>query len=240
MCTTRGDCRLISILCQKEFVESELNGQTDSRSDYSVHLRVVQNFFTKSLNIVFIDNFELHIFQFNIDFVIFGSFLRVRFSQRASSLVTVMQTNDWTMLKQISMQNLIQIYHMVQELWAFLLTDDNRLDRCSAKPRPSKKLLRMPVVRQCWHAYIWRFYGGPMMETFSEGIESNFYSINILENVSKICTRFHQSFCIVKYLNTLAGNKATSQYVIHCYIERTSVGRREKFDRNFEMNSISV
>ena len=62
-------------------MESKLNGQTDSRSDYSVHLRIVQNFrYQVFLNIVFIDNFDLHIFQFDKDFVIFGSFLRVKFS----------------------------------------------------------------------------------------------------------------------------------------------------------------
>ena len=44
----------------------------------SAHLRFVQNFDTKSLTIEVIDNFHLHIFfQLNIDFKIFGSFLRV-------------------------------------------------------------------------------------------------------------------------------------------------------------------
>ena len=45
----------------------------------SAHLRFVQNFDTKSLTIAVIDNFHLHIFffQFNIDFKIFGIFLRV-------------------------------------------------------------------------------------------------------------------------------------------------------------------
>ena len=49
MCTTRGERRLISIRYQKEFVESKLDRQTDSHSDYSAHLRVVHNFDTKSL-----------------------------------------------------------------------------------------------------------------------------------------------------------------------------------------------
>ena len=44
--------------------------------------------------------------------------------------------------------NLIQIYHVVQELWAFSLTDHDWLDRCSAKPRPWKMFLCMPVVRR--------------------------------------------------------------------------------------------
>ena len=39
MCTTRGERRL----------ESTLDGQMDSNCDYSAHLRVVQNFETKSL-----------------------------------------------------------------------------------------------------------------------------------------------------------------------------------------------
>ena len=33
------------------------------------------------------------------------------------------------------MQNLIKIYHVVQELWAFSLTDHDRPDWCSTKPR---------------------------------------------------------------------------------------------------------
>ena len=44
MCTTRGECRLISIRCQKECVESKLDGQTDSHRIYSTYLEVVQNF----------------------------------------------------------------------------------------------------------------------------------------------------------------------------------------------------
>ena len=38
-----------------------------------------------------------------------------------------------------SMQNLIQIYHAVQELWAFSLTGHNWLKWCSANPLPWKK-----------------------------------------------------------------------------------------------------
>ena len=49
MCMTRGEHRLISIQCQKECVESKLDGQPDVHSDYSAHMRVVQNFNTKSL-----------------------------------------------------------------------------------------------------------------------------------------------------------------------------------------------
>ena len=49
MCTTRGERRLISIRCQKECVESKYDGQTDTHSEYSAHLWVVQNFDTKSI-----------------------------------------------------------------------------------------------------------------------------------------------------------------------------------------------
>ena len=38
------------------------------------------------------------------------------------------------MLSCISMQNMIKIYHAVQELWAFSLTDHCRPAGCSAKP----------------------------------------------------------------------------------------------------------
>ena len=49
--------------------ESKLNGQTDSHKDYSAHLWVGQSFDTKSLKY-----FDLHIFQFKIDIVIFGRY----------------------------------------------------------------------------------------------------------------------------------------------------------------------
>ena len=49
MCTTRGERRLISNRCQKECVESKLDGQTDSQRDYSTYVLVVQIFDTKSL-----------------------------------------------------------------------------------------------------------------------------------------------------------------------------------------------
>ena len=49
--------RLISTRCQKECEEIRLNGHADSHSDYSA--RVVRNF-----DIVVIDDFDLHIFQF--------------------------------------------------------------------------------------------------------------------------------------------------------------------------------
>ena len=70
MCMTYGERRLISIWWQKECLESKMDGQTDSHSDYSAYLRVLHNFDTKSLNIVFIDylcyaNFEfIHILWF--------------------------------------------------------------------------------------------------------------------------------------------------------------------------------
>ena len=62
MCMTHGEHRLISSRCQKEDLESIFNGQTDSHSDYSAYLRVVQNFDSKSLKYCFIDNFVLGIF----------------------------------------------------------------------------------------------------------------------------------------------------------------------------------
>ena len=40
---------ILYIRCQKEYGENKLDGQTDSHSDDSTHLRVVQNFDTKSL-----------------------------------------------------------------------------------------------------------------------------------------------------------------------------------------------
>ena len=63
MCTAHGERRLISIRYKKECLESKLNGQMDSHSDYSVYLRVVENFDTKSLKKIFFDNFVLHIFH---------------------------------------------------------------------------------------------------------------------------------------------------------------------------------
>ena len=51
------------------------------------------------------------------------------------SLVTVLHGNGWTILKYISIQNFKQIYHGVQELWAFSLQELDRPKWCSAKPR---------------------------------------------------------------------------------------------------------
>ena len=59
----------------RDCLESKLDGQTDSQSHYSAYLWVVHNFDTKSLNIVFIDSFILHIFTIKIDFAIFCIFL---------------------------------------------------------------------------------------------------------------------------------------------------------------------
>ena len=55
-------------------MESKLNGQTDSHSEHSAHLWVVQTFRYKVFNILLllmISDFDLHIFQFKIDIVIF-------------------------------------------------------------------------------------------------------------------------------------------------------------------------
>ena len=47
MCTTNGELKLTSIRCQKECLESKLDGHTDVHSDYiayCMYLLVVQNF----------------------------------------------------------------------------------------------------------------------------------------------------------------------------------------------------
>ena len=68
--------------------ESKLNGQTDTHSDYSAHLWVVQNF----------DSLLLLMFSIcKIDIVIFGRFLRCNF-------VMVLHTSGWTMFKLTSMR----------------------------------------------------------------------------------------------------------------------------------------
>ena len=48
-------------------MESKLNGQMNSHSDYIAHVRVVQNSVVK-------DDFDLHYFQFKINIAIFGIF----------------------------------------------------------------------------------------------------------------------------------------------------------------------
>ena len=62
MCTTRCERRLIGIRCQKGFVESKLDGQTDLHSDYSAHLRSRAKFRYQDFKIIIIvvmDNFDL-------------------------------------------------------------------------------------------------------------------------------------------------------------------------------------
>ena len=82
MYTTRGERRLISIMWQKECVQSKRGGQTNSRSIVIVHTCRSCKISTPSpQHIVVIDNFDLHIFQSEIDFVIFDIFLRFKFSQ---------------------------------------------------------------------------------------------------------------------------------------------------------------
>ena len=54
---------------------------------------------------------------------------------KASSLFCI--PLGWTMLQRLSMQNLILIYNVVQELWTFSLTDHGWPDWCSAKSHPS-------------------------------------------------------------------------------------------------------
>ena len=67
----------------------------------------MQNFGTKSLKYVVIDNFDLHIFQFNIDFVIFGSFLRFKFSKQPLHCFAYQWLDNVKINKPYSMQNLI-------------------------------------------------------------------------------------------------------------------------------------
>ena len=84
MCATRDECRFFSIRfnCKKECVKRKLDTRMDSQS-YSAHMRDVLEFDTMSLNIDVIGNFDLHIFQLNIGFVIFVFFLRFKLSQQS-------------------------------------------------------------------------------------------------------------------------------------------------------------
>ena len=69
------------------------------------------------LNIVFISNFDLHIFRFNIDLEGIGSILHLK---NASSLARNRFAYRWLDNVKINtckyLQNLVQIYHVVQEL----------------------------------------------------------------------------------------------------------------------------
>ena len=78
--------------------------------------------------------------------MIFGRFLCFKFSQQLR----------YPFAKYISMQ-FIQIYHVVQGLWAFSLTRISLTDAQQSLVH-LEKLLRMPVVRQCWHAYACKIY----------------------------------------------------------------------------------
>ena len=71
-------------------MESKLNGQMDSHSNYSAHVWVVQNF-DSFQNIVVKDDFDLHYFQFKINILIFSI---VYILNSRSSLVTVLHTSD--------------------------------------------------------------------------------------------------------------------------------------------------
>ena len=42
MCTAHDESKIITVKYQKEYVEHKLDEQTDSRSGYSAHLRVVR------------------------------------------------------------------------------------------------------------------------------------------------------------------------------------------------------
>ena len=66
------------------------------------------------------------------------------------SFVTFLHTSGWTMLKLISMQNLIQIYYVVQES---ALTTTGQTDAQQSIVH-QERLLRRPVARQCRHAYV--------------------------------------------------------------------------------------
>ena len=52
-----------------------------------------------SKNIVVIDDFDLHIWQFRIDIVIFDRYLRYIFFNSLSSLITVLHTSGWSMFR---------------------------------------------------------------------------------------------------------------------------------------------
>ena len=69
-------------------------------------------------------------------FGLFRAFLRRRGGGQIfrQSFVLVLQTSGQTMLKFITKQNMIKIYHVVQGLSAFLLTDHDKPKWCSAKP----------------------------------------------------------------------------------------------------------
>ena len=173
---------------------------------------VVYNFDTKSLK------YSCYcIFSFNIVFVMFGSFLRFKFSHqprqrlayqwvdnvatnkyakfdsniprgsRVISIYTyltrtgqtwpetaklmlskassvkkdVMPVSDKTMSTYIRIQNLIQLYHVVQELWAISLTANGRIDR---------RTHAVIIVYTCGSCNSWKYnyYGQKSLEPVHE------------------------------------------------------------------------
>ena len=77
-------------------------------------------------------NLILRNFQFIILFVIFG---RLYLLNSPSSVVTILHTRGKT-----------------------ILTCMDRSEWCLAKLRSSKRLSHIPVVRQCWHAYVGKIW----------------------------------------------------------------------------------
>ena len=60
----------------------------------------------------------------------------------------ILHTTGRPMIRCISEQYLIKIYHVVQELWAFSLTDYDRPDWCSAKPHHNETVL-LSIQNKC-------------------------------------------------------------------------------------------
>ena len=122
MCTTRGERRLISIRCQKECVESKLVMFCRMVHDLVKIYQVVQDDFDK---LTMDPDGRTH-----TAIIVWSNFWQ--------SFVLGLHTSGQKILKCISKHFWIKIYHVLQELWAFSLTDHDPPDWCSAKLRPSK------------------------------------------------------------------------------------------------------
>ena len=143
MCSTRGERRLIRIWYQKECVESKLDGQTDSHSDYSLQLWAVQ---IKILLLLIIS-------KFNTYFVIFGSLLCFKLSQQLRHRFAYQWLDNVKINKYAKFDPNLSCRSRVMSTF-------------TKWPRRARLMLRkassipMPVVWQCWHAYvcIYHFY----------------------------------------------------------------------------------
>ena len=71
------------------------------------------------------------------------------------SLVTVFHTSGWTVLKRMSSKIWSKFTMWFKLLWAFSLTCHDWLD-CDAQQSlvHQWRLLSMPAIKQCWHAYV--------------------------------------------------------------------------------------